>query len=75
MKKECPEVFYKKDVLKNFAKFTGNQLRQSLFFNRVAGPRPSTLFKTRLSHRFFPVDLAESLRTPFLQINSGQLLL
>ena len=27
----------KKGVLKNFAKFTGKHLRQSLFFNKVAG--------------------------------------
>ena len=31
-----PEVFFKKDVLKNFPKFTGNQLCQSLFFNKGA---------------------------------------
>ena len=29
-----------KSVLKNFAKFTGNDLCQSLFFNKVAGLRP-----------------------------------
>ena len=29
----------KKGVLKNFAKFTGKHLRQSLFFNKVAGLR------------------------------------
>ena len=27
----------KQVVLRNFAKFTGKQLRQSLFFNKVAG--------------------------------------
>ena len=32
-----PGVFYKKGVLKNFAKFTGKHLRQSLIFNKVAG--------------------------------------
>ena len=32
----CPEVFFKKGVLRNFAKFTGKHLRQSLFFNKVA---------------------------------------
>ena len=32
-----PEVFCKKGVLRNFAKFTGKDLRQSLFFNKVAG--------------------------------------
>ena len=31
------EVFCKKAVLRNFAKFTGKRLRQSLFFNKVAG--------------------------------------
>ena len=35
--KQPPEVSYKKDVLKNFAKFTGKHLCQSLFFNKVAG--------------------------------------
>ena len=32
-----PEVFCKKSVLRNFAKFTGKHLYQSLFFNKVAG--------------------------------------
>ena len=34
-----PEVFYKKGVLRNFAKFTRKHLCQSLFFNKVAGLR------------------------------------
>ena len=34
-----PEVFSKKGVLKNFTKFTGKHLRQSLFFNKVASLR------------------------------------
>ena len=32
-----PEVFCKKGVLRNFTKFTGKHLCQSLFFNKVAG--------------------------------------
>ena len=32
-----PDVFYKKVVLKNFAKFTGKHPCQSLFFNKCAG--------------------------------------
>ena len=40
-----PEVFYKKGVPRNFAKFIGKHLCQSLFFNKVAGPRPATLLK------------------------------
>ena len=65
MKKEFPEVLYKKSFLKNFTKVKGKQLCQSLFFNKVAGLRPATLLKKRLRHRCFLVHLAESLRTPF----------
>ena len=32
----CPEVFCKKGVLRNFTKFTGKDLCQSLFFNKDA---------------------------------------
>ena len=32
-----PEVFCKKGVVRNFAKFTGKHMCQSLFFNKVAG--------------------------------------
>ena len=60
------EVFCKKGVLRNFAKFTGKHLCQSLFFNKVAGLRPATLLKKRLWHRCFPVNFAKFLRTPFL---------
>ena len=35
----------KKDVLKNFSKFTGKHPYQSLFFNKVAGLRPAILLK------------------------------
>ena len=36
-----PEVFCKKGALKNFTKFIGKHLRQSLFFNEVEGLRHS----------------------------------
>ena len=65
----------KKGVLRNFAKFTGKHMCQSLFFNKVAGLRPATLLKKRLWHRCFPVNFAIFLRTPFLQNTSGRLLL
>ena len=39
VKSSRPEVFCKKDVLTNFAKFTGKHLRQSLFLYKVAGDR------------------------------------
>ena len=48
----------KKGVLRNFAKFTGKHLRQSLFLNKVAAMRPVTLLKKRLWHRFFYVNFA-----------------
>ena len=39
-----PEVFCKKDDLENFAKFTRKNLCQGLFFNKVAGLIPATLY-------------------------------
>ena len=39
----------KKGVLRNFTKFTGKPLCQSLFFNKVTGLRPATLLKKRLA--------------------------
>ena len=46
--KQPPEVFYKKGGLRNFTKFTGKHLCQSLFLNKVAGLRSLTLLKKRL---------------------------
>ena len=65
----------KKGVVRNFAKFTGKHLCQSLLFNKVAGLRPATLLKKRLWHRCFSVNFAKFLTTPFLQNTSGRLLL
>ena len=60
-----PEVLCKKGVLRNFTKFTGKHLCQSLFFNEVAGLRPATLLKKRLWQRCFPENFVNFLRTPF----------
>ena len=65
----------KKCVLRNFAKFTGKHLCQSLFFDKVADLRPATLLKKRLWHRCFPVNFVKFLRTHFLETTSGRLLL
>ena len=35
-KSSLPEVFYEKGDLRNFAKFTGKRLCQSLLFNKIA---------------------------------------
>ena len=43
--------------------FTKKHLCQSLFFNKVAGLRPATFLKTRLWHRWFPLNFAKFLRT------------
>ena len=52
-----PKVFCKKNVLKNFSKFTGKHLHQRLFFNKVAD--------LKLSHRYFPVNFKKFLRTSY----------
>ena len=74
-----PEVFCKKGVPRTFAKFTGKQLCQSLFLNKVAGlrpaTRPATLLKKRLWHRCFPVNFTKFLRTSFLTEHLQWLLL
>ena len=49
----CQEVYCKKGVLRNFAKFTGKRLCQSLFFNKVTGIRPATLLKRDYGTGFF----------------------
>ena len=38
---------------------------QSLFFDKVAGARPATLFKKRLWYGCFPVNFAKFSRTSF----------
>ena len=68
-------MFCKKSALWNFAKLIGKHLCQILFFNKVAGLRPATLLKKRLSHRCFLVNFAKFLILPFLQNTFGQLLL
>ena len=67
-----PDVFCKKGVLRNFAKFIGKHLCRSLYFNKVADP---TLLKQRLWHRYFPVTFAQFLRKPFLTEHLRWLLL
>ena len=43
-------MFFKIDVLKNFANFTGKHLCQSLVFNNVTGFRVITLLKRDFSN-------------------------
>ena len=65
----------RKGVLRNFVKFTGKHVCQSLLFNKVAGLRSATLLKKKLWHRCFPMNFAKFLRTPLLRNISGRLLM
>ena len=49
----------RKGALRNFAKFTGKDLCQSLFFNKATDLRPATLFKKKLWRRCFPMNFFE----------------
>ena len=66
LQKQPLELFCNKGVLRNFAKFTGKHMCQSIFFDKVAGIRPTTLLKKRHWHRCFLVKFAKFLRTPSL---------
>ena len=67
----------RKGVPRNFKKFTGKHLCQSLFFNKVLRNYAKFTKKhlCRKIHWCFPENFTKFLRTPFLQNNSGRLLL
>ena len=65
----------RKGALRNYAKFTGKHLCQTLFFNKVSALRSATLLKYGLWHRCFSVNFVKCLRPPFLQNTLGRLLL
>ena len=52
LSKQLSQLLYKKSVFKIFAKFARRHLCQSLFFNKVAGLKPSTLLKNTLAQVF-----------------------
>ena len=52
-------------VLKNFAKFTGKRLYQSLLFDKVADLRPATLLEKRFWRKCFPVNFEKFLITSY----------
>ena len=72
-----PEVFCKRGVLRNFAKFTGNHLCQRLVFNKVAvlRLRPATLLRKSLWHRCFLANFVKFLRAFFFTEHLRWLLL
>ena len=58
-------------VLKNFTKFSGKHLCQSLFFNKVAGLRPATLLKKRLLSCKFCEIFKNTFLTEHLRMNAS----
>ena len=56
----------KKGALENFAKLTGKQLCQSLFFNKFAGLRPGTLFKKETVPQMLSCDFWKNFKNSFL---------
>lgn len=65
--------FSKKFVLKNFANFSGKRLCRRVFYNKVAGLQPTTVFKSRLPHKFFPVNFARYLRKSLVPASERRL--
>ena len=59
------QMLFKIGAFKKFAIFTGKHLCQILFFNKVAGLRPTNLLKKRPWHKCFPVNFAKFLKIPF----------
>ena len=64
-----PDVFCKKGVFSNFSKFTGKNLCQSLYFNKVAGLQVLSceiceISKNTFSYRTPPVAASESTTQP-----------
>ena len=60
--KQLPEVFYKKGVLRNFAKFTGKHLCQSLCFNR---PQACNFIKKETLAEVFSCEFCEISKKTF----------
>ena len=67
----------KKGVLKNFRKFTGKHLRQSLFFNKIGGLRPvaCNFIKKETLAQVFSCEFCEISKNTFSKNTFGRLLL
>ena len=60
-----PEVFCKNGVLRNFAKLTGKHLRQSLFFNKIAGIKASNFIEKETLAQVFSCEFCEISKNTF----------
>ena len=69
------DVFFKKYVFRNFAKFTGKHQCQSLYFDKVAGMRTATLLKDKTVAQVFSCEFCEIFKSTFLAENLRWLLL
>ena len=71
------EMFRKKDILKNFEKFTGKYLRWSLFFNKVADLELyyCNFIKSETPTEMFSSEFCKTFSKIFLYSTSGRLLL
>ena len=63
--KQPPKVFCKKDGFRNFAKFTGKHMCQSLFFNKVAGLQPCKIIKKETLAQVIPCKFCEISKNTF----------
>ena len=70
IRSSCPEVFFKKGVLRNFTKFTDKHLCQSLFFNKVAGFRTPLVVASVL--RFSSFSEFEQLEADLSKSNKAE---
>ena len=69
--KQLPEVFCKRDVLKNFAIFTEKRLCWKLIFNKVTASscviQHCSFIKKIIQHMCFSVNIAKFLKTLILK--------
>ena len=70
-----PEVFCRKSVLKNFAKFKGELLCQSLLFEKVAGLRPYLFIKNGTPAQVFSCEFCKTSKNTFFTEHLWWLLL
>ena len=70
-----PEVFCRKSVLKNFAKFKGELLCQSLLFEKVAGLRPYFFIKNGTPAQVFSCEFCKTSKNTFFTEHLWWLLL
>ena len=59
---QLPEVLFKKDVPKNYAKFTGKHLRQNLFSNKGW---PVVLYKKEILAQLFSCEFCQLFKNTF----------